>query len=138
RDAVEHVVDTESVDPLVRHIDEFRRRSGQLEDAVCEIDDRDPVPRADVEDVARYCRRVHETLERADRVLDVAKSARLRTVAVNLERRSRHGGAYEASHDHPVLAALARTDRVEQTRGHEVETSLLPVREREVLVHCLG
>ena len=43
----------------------------------------------------------------------------------------------EARDDHPVLAALARADGVEEPRDHAVEIALLVVGEGEELVHRL-
>ena len=67
----------------------------------------------------------------------MAEGARLRAVAVDLERRAGERVADEARDHHPVLAALARADRVEQAHDHAVELPLLVVGEREELVHRL-
>jgi hypothetical protein len=67
----------------------------------------------------------------------MAEAARLAAVAVDLERRVRERARDEARDHHPVLAALARADGVEEPDDHAVETALLVVREREELVHRL-
>ena len=72
--------------------------------------------RADVEDLARDLARVHQPGERAHGVGDVAERARLRPVAVHLERLAGQRPLDEARDHHPVLAALPRADGVEQAR----------------------
>jgi hypothetical protein len=57
---------------------------------------------------------------------------------VDLERLPRQGALDEAGDDHPVRAALARADGVEEADDHAVEPALLVVGEREELVHRLG
>ena len=92
--------------------------------------------RADVEDLARGVG-VHQPGERADRVLHVAEAARLRAVAVDLERVACKRRLNEAGNDHAVLPALARPDRVEEAHDHAVEPALLVVGERQELVERL-
>ena len=72
-------------------------------------------PEPDVIDLA--CRRgvVHQPLERADAVGDMAKTSSLRAVPVNLDGLARKRAMDEARNDHSILAALARTYRVEQS-----------------------
>ena len=81
--------------------------------------------------------RVHQPGERAHGVGDVAERARLRPVAVHLDRLAGQRPLDEARDHHPVLAALPRADGVEQADDHRVEPALEVVREREVLVHRL-
>ena len=68
---------------------------------------------------------------------DVTEGARLRAVAVHLERRTGEGALDEARDDHSVLARLLRADRVEEADDHAVEAPLLVEAEREELVHRL-
>ena len=68
---------------------------------------------------------------------DVAERPGLHPVPVDLERRAGQRVLHEARDDHPVLAALARADGVEQPHDHAVEPALLVVREREELVDRL-
>jgi hypothetical protein len=56
---------------------------------------------------------------------------------VDLERRAGDRRLNESRDDHPVLAALARSDGVEEAGDHELEVPLLPVGECQVLVHRL-
>ncbi len=134
---VEHVLDPLAVDLVVRHIDDLRGRARQLDHAPRELVDRDALGRADVQDLARHRRRVHQPRERADRVLHVAEAARLRAVAVNLERAVAERRRDEPRDHHSVLAALPRPDGVEEARNHAVEPALLVVRERQELVERL-
>ena len=80
---------------------------------------------------------LHEAGERADRVGDVAEAARLLAVAVDLDRLAGERALDERRDHHPVLAALARPDGVEQPHDDAVEIVLGVVREREELVHRL-
>src|SRR5207342_2449254 len=91
----------------------------------------------DVVDLPRGLGGGHEARERAHGVGDVTETARLLTVAVDLERRAGEGALDEAGDDHPVLAALARADRVEEAGDDAVEAALLVVGEGEQLVHRL-
>src|SRR5438067_5749250 len=87
--AVERVLDPEAVDLVVGDEDAVRLRARPREHAVGELEDADAFGRADVVDLAADRPVVHQLLQRADRVLDVAEGARLRAVAVDLERRAR-------------------------------------------------
>ena len=102
-----------------------------------EVQDADALGRADVVDLAVRRGLLGEARQRSDRVRDVAEAAALRAVAVDLERTPGERGLHEARHDHPVLAALARPDGVEEPDDHAVEPALLVVGEREELVHRL-
>ena len=135
--AVEHVLDPLAVDLVVGDLDDLRLRARALEHALCELVDRHDLGGADVEDLAGYAGRVHQARQRADRVLHVAEAARLRAVAVDLERPAGEGCGDEPRDDHSVLAALPRPDRVEQAHDHAVEAALLVVGEREELVERL-
>src|SRR5207302_9466764 len=114
-----------------------RRRPRQRQHALCELADRDAFGRADVEDLPGYVARVHQPGERANRVLHVAEAARLRAVPVDLERTACERGLDESRDDHAVLAALTRTDRVEEPDDDAVEPTLLVICEREELVQRL-
>src|SRR3954454_6993215 len=67
----------------------------------------------------------------------MAGGARLRGVSVKLERRAGDRSLDEAWNHHPVLARLARSDRVEEARDDAVEPAFLVEAEREKLVHRL-
>jgi hypothetical protein len=57
---------------------------------------------------------------------------------VHLRRLVREGALDEARNDHPVLAALARADSVEEPDDDAVQPHLLVIGERQELVHRLG
>ncbi len=134
---MEHVLDPLPVGLLERDVHELRPRAGRREHALGEADDRDALLRADVVDLARVPGRAHQPGEGADRVLHVAEAARLVPVAEDLEPAAAERGADEARDHHPVAAALARADGVEEADDHAVEPALLVVGEREELVHRL-
>ena len=136
--AVEHVLDPEPVDLVVRDVDELRREPGRSSTRWARSRIRDPLLRADVEDLARRRRLVHQPAERADRVLDVAEAARLRRrrrgsrAAVRRAHARRSGGSTI-----PYWPLCRGPDRVEEADDHAVEAALLVVGEREELVHRL-
>ena len=111
-----HVFDPLAVNLVVRDVGELRLRLGHVEDALGEVENADPVRRADVEDLARDRALVHERGKRAHRVGDVAEAARLRAVAVDLERPARQRALDETRDHHPVLAALSRPPTVLKSR----------------------
>src|SRR5581483_1423147 len=135
--AVEHVLDPLTVDLAVRHRDQRRRRAGHRQHPLREVVDRDALRRSDVEDLTRDAGCVHQVGERADRVLHVTEAARLRAVAVDLERPSGECVRDEARDHHPVLPALPGTDRVEEPHDDAVEPALLVVSQCEELVERL-
>ena len=137
RDAVEHVLDPLSVDAVVLDVLELRRRAGRGDHALGEVDDPDPLLRADVVDLARGGLLAHQADQRAHGVLDVAEAARLVPVAVDFQWAVGERPLDEARDHHPVHPALARADRVEEPNDHGVEAALLVVGEREELVHRL-
>src|SRR4029079_7551588 len=67
----------------------------------------------------------------------MAEGARLRAVAVNLDRVAGERALDEARDHHSVAAALAWPDVMEEPHDDRVESALEVVREREVLVHRL-
>ena len=110
--AVEHLLHRAvGEDLLVRHEHDLRRALGLRAHALGEVVDRDPLLRADVVDLARGRPLVHEPHEPANGVGDVAEAARLRAVAVHLERPAGERGLDEARDHHPVLTALPRARR---------------------------
>ena len=137
RGPVEHVLDPEAVDAVVRNEADLRSRARESEHAICEIDDPDALRRAHVEDLSRRGRRVHQLRQRPHRVLHVAEAARLRAVTMHLEGLVCECRRHEPRDDHPVLAALARADGVEQPDDDAVEVALPVVCECEMLVHRL-
>src|SRR5437588_170851 len=134
---VEHVLDPLSVDLVIGDEHELGGRSRPLQHPVGEVQDADALGRADVVDLAVRRGLLGEARQRSDRVRDMAEAAALRAVAVDLERTPGERGLHEARDDHPVLAALARPDGVEEPDDHAVESALLVVGEREELVHRL-
>ena len=67
----------------------------------------------------------------------MAEAARLRAVAVDLDRPAGERGRDEPRDHHAVLPALTRADGVEEACDHAVEPALLVVRECEELVERL-
>src|SRR4051794_23398550 len=134
---MEHVLDALTVDLLVWDVDDLGASAGELEDAGGKFGDGHRLRRADVEDLAARRRVIHQRCERADRVLHMAEAARLRAVAVNLDRASREGRTDEARDHHSVLAALPRADGVEEAGDDAVESALLVIGECQKLVERL-
>src|SRR5215208_706892 len=135
--AVKRVLDSDAVDLVVGDKAELGTGAGQLADALRKVDDSDSLGRTDVENVARDCRRVHEALQRADRIRDVAERACLRPVTMDFERHPSECCADEARDHHSILAALPRSDGVEEADDDDVEPPLEVIRERQMLVHRL-
>ena len=131
---MEHVLDADPVDVVVGHVFDRGGRLGQLAHATRQVVDGDALLGADVVDLSRRAV-IHEPGERADRVRHMAEATRLISVAMDLQRLLGKGPLDERRDDHPVLAALAWADRVEQADDDAVEVVLGVVREREELVH---
>src|SRR5215203_822676 len=72
--AVDHVLDPLAVDVLVRDVPDLRLGPRGRLDPFGQLEDRDLVLRADVEDVAGELARVHQPAQRADRVANVAEA----------------------------------------------------------------
>ena len=83
----------------------------------------------------RHARCVHQPRQRPHGVLHVAEAAGLCAVTVYLEGLVCDCRRHEPRDDHPVLAALARSDRVEQTDDDAIEVAFAVVCECEMFVH---
>ena len=110
----------------------------QFDDALCQCQDRYLCCPTNVEHIAHRGVCLGQSHERAHRVLDVAETARLRAIAINLDRLTGQGRADKAWHDHAIAARLPRADRVEQPDQRDRQAILVVVGQTEKLVDHFG
>lgn len=103
-----------------------------------EIEDRDFMRAADIDDFSNRSRCVLESDQRFDGILHVAEAASLRPIPVHQERFIAQCSLHKARQHHPVATGLARADCVEESGDDHGKVSLGVICEREKFIHELG
>src|SRR5206468_7843239 len=132
RNATFHVLEPRGVRLGIRHEHDFRPRTGDLDDALGEVEYRDLLPRiADVVEATRRVGVLAELHECAHDVGDVAEATTLFAVTVHRHGRAGHRLLDEPRDDHAIVSRLPWTDSIEQPHGNHRQAELAVVREPE-------
>jgi len=105
-----------------------------LQDLPGEVDDRDRLVAANIEDSSGGGGIKREVEHTADDLVNVCKAADLRAIVVDSDWQALECSVDESGHDHAVVADLSRPDNIEEAANCYAESVFLAVGESEEFI----
>ena len=116
-----------------RPADDLGSRACQLDDAFSKFEDRAFVRIAEVHRAGEIVRRIHESKQAFDQIVDIAERARLGAIAVDGDRLATQRLDDKVRHDAAIVAMHPRAVCVENSRDLDAQSVLAPIVEEQRL-----